>query len=76
MFDSLNPIDYAKKVSHIPQLHLSGKKDTVIPTFIANKFVQKASNSCVTQQIFKNNSHNKGWDKVWENVLNQKIRCN
>lgn len=75
MIGSLNPIDYTKQVSHIPQLHISGGKDTIIPPFIADKFVQKASNSCVKQQIFKDISHNHGWNKVWEYVFSQPIRC-
>jgi predicted esterase len=75
MIGSLNPIDYAKQVTHIPQLHISGGKDTIIPPFIADKFVQKASTSCVKQQIFKDNSHRHGWDKIWEYVFHQPVRC-
>lgn len=75
MIGSLNPIDYAKQVKHIPQLHISGGKDTIIPPFIADKFVQKASSSCVKQQIFKDISHNHGWNKIWEYVFNQPVRC-
>ena len=75
MIGSLNPIDYAKQVKHIPQLHISGGRDTIIPPFIADKFVQKASSSCVKQQIFKDISHNHGWEKVWEYIFNQPVRC-
>ena len=75
MLGSLNPIDYAQQVKHIPQLHISGGKDTVIPPFIADKFVQKASSLCVKQQIFKDISHNHGWEKVWEYIYNQPVRC-
>lgn len=75
MIGSLNPIDYAQQVKHIPQLHISGGKDTIIPPFIADKFVQKASSSCVKQQIFEDISHNHGWEKVWEYIYNQPVRC-
>jgi dienelactone hydrolase len=37
MSGSLNPIDYAKLINNIPQLHLSGGKDKIIPPFIAEK---------------------------------------
>jgi dienelactone hydrolase len=75
MIGSLNPIDYAKQINHIPQLHISGGKDIIIPPFIADKFVQKSGTKCVKQQIFKDISHNHGWDKVWEYVFNQPVRC-
>jgi hypothetical protein len=75
MIGSLNPIDYAKQIKHIPQIHISGGKDTVVPPFIGDKFVQESSSRCVKQKIFKDISHHHGWNKVWEYILNQPIKC-
>ena len=75
MIGSLNPIDYATQVRHIPQLHISGGKDPIIPPFIADKFVQKASSSCVKQQIFEDVSHKDGWKKIWEYIYTKPIKC-
>ena len=75
MVGSLNPIEYAKQVSQIPQLHISGGKDKIIPPFIADRFVQKAASSCVKQKIFEDISHQHGWHRVWEYVINQPVRC-
>lgn len=75
MVGSLNPIDYAQQIKHIPQLHISGGKDNVVPPFIADKFVQKAMSSCVKQKIYEDSSHRGGWKRVWEYVYTKPIRC-
>ncbi len=72
---SLNPIDYAKLINNIPQLHLSGGKDKVIPPFIAEKYVEKSNSVCVKQKTFPNIDHKSGWDKVWNNIYNTNIKC-
>jgi len=75
MIGSLNPIDYAQDIKHIPQLHISGGRDKIIPPFIADKFVQAVGSSCAKQKIYDDIRHNKGWHRVWEYVVTQKIRC-
>lgn len=75
MLGSLNPIDYAKKINSIPQWHLSGGKDKVIPPFIADRFVKESSSNCAKQKIFPELDHKNGWDKVWEYVYTTPIRC-
>ncbi len=75
MIGSLNPIDYVNQVKHIPQLHISGGKDNIVPPFIADKFVQKAASNCVKQQIYEETSHNHGWRKVWKYVYTRPLRC-
>ncbi len=75
MIGSLNPIDYVNQVRDIPQLHLSGEKDKVIPPFIADKFVQAASSICVKQQIFEDVTHRDGWTKIWEYVYTKPLVC-
>lgn len=66
--DSLNPIEYTDSVKSIPQIHISGGKDTRVPAFIAAKFVDKINSPCATHKIYKKASHNSGWDKIWHEV--------
>ncbi len=75
MIGSLNPIDYTEQIKNIPQLHISGGKDTIIPPFIADKFVQKSSSNCVKQKIYENISHTNGWKRVWEYIYTRPVRC-
>ncbi|WP_341787237.1 alpha/beta hydrolase [Rickettsia endosymbiont of Cantharis rufa] len=73
---SLNPINYARQVNNIPQLHLSGMDDKRVPPFIAEFYVKTSGSPCVKKQTFPNISHAKGWDKVWSNILDIPLICN
>lgn len=75
MLGSLNPIDYAEKIKNIPQLHISGAEDKIIPVAIADKFVQVSNSDCVHQHIFDVTTHNKGWEGVWRYALNLPVAC-
>ena len=76
LFNSLNPINYAKQVNNIPQLHLSGMEDKRVPPFIAELYTKASASHCVKQQILPNISHVKGWDKIWSKVLDISLTCN
>jgi predicted esterase len=76
MHNSLNPIDYAAKVKHIPQLHISGSKDTRVPSFITQSYVATSASQCVQGEIIQGASHETGWDKVWTNILARPLSCN
>jgi dienelactone hydrolase len=75
MNGSLNPIDYTTKVEQIPQLHLSGGKDRIIPTFITQNFVNKISSKCAQLKIIPEAEHSKNWDKHWPKILKINNDC-
>lgn len=68
MVGSLNPIDEASAIKNIPQLHLSGMHDKVVPVFIADAYVRKSGSECVHQHIF-DATHSKKWERIWPYVL-------
>ena len=72
---SLNPINYAKQVNNIPQLHLSGIDDKIVPPFIAELYTKTSNSLCVKTQTFPNVSHTKSWDKVWSSILDIPLIC-
>lgn len=75
MIGSLNPIDYAQQLNNIPQLHLSGGDDKIVPPFIADKYVKASNSNCVHQEIFSTASHQSGWVRVWKEVLTIPVIC-
>ncbi|NRB10411.1 MAG: alpha/beta hydrolase [Rickettsiaceae bacterium] len=75
MVGSLNPIDYALVIKHIPQLHISGGKDKRIPPFIADQYVTASNSRCVKHKMFPKVEHNYGWNKVWPYVLTLPVTC-
>lgn len=75
MRESLNPINYAKQINHIPQLHLSGSQDKIIPPFIAEHFAKASNSRCVKQKIYSA-QHSKGWETLWKQILQEEeVSC-
>ena len=67
---SMNPIDFAGKISHIPQRHFVGSKDKVVPQFIAQSFVKQEGDKNYDRiTIVSNATHAKGWCKHWKDLL-------
>jgi predicted esterase len=64
---SLNPIDVAKDVKSVRQIHFVGEKDQLIPSFIAYNF-KNASGFSESIDIVEvdNVSHHSGWVKFWK----------
>ena len=65
---SLNPVDVAKKVSHIPQIHYVGMLDKIIERRVADSFKQKSGGKrayCVQIKEIIGVGHNNGWENLW-----------
>lgn len=75
MIGSLNPIDFAKDISNIPQLHVSGGRDTIVPAFITDKFVERSNSNCVNREIIPNASHQRHWNSYWSYIISIPIKC-
>jgi hypothetical protein len=68
---SLNPIDFAVKVSHIPQRHFVSASDNIVPISVAESFVEKIDDQrheSIT--IVESASHTAGWQKAWPSLIN------
>jgi len=67
---SLNPIDFAEKVSSIPQNHFAGDKDNIVPSFIADGFIDRMPDGNLAKKIeVKGCTHHKGWKDKWPTLL-------
>lgn len=71
---SLNPIDVAAQVARIPQLHVSGAEDTVIPAAITRSFVSKAG-PCAALAIIPGMAHESDWSSRWPALLQAPLPC-
>lgn len=72
---SLNPIEYAKKINNIPQLHLSGDKDLIVPASITNAYVAVSASPCVQSRTISGATHTTGWDLIWQDMLKLDLVC-
>lgn len=67
---SMNPLDLAWKVTHIPQRHFVGSRDKVVPFAIAKSFVKMEGDKDYERiTIVDGLSHNDGWHKRWKGLL-------
>ena len=69
MPESQNPIDVARHVAAIPQIHFSGADDQVVPALIAQRFVAASASGCVQARIVPSMAHDSDWGKLWLNLL-------
>ena len=66
---SLNPIDYAKAIANIPQIHYRGSEDTIIPPFVAENFRKVSGPGAhIRIEIIPGVSHSHGWTNAWKNL--------
>ncbi|MFT7432926.1 MAG: hypothetical protein ACI9TY_000548 [Alphaproteobacteria bacterium] len=75
MKGSLNPIDVADKIKNIPQLHLAGGQDKVIPPFLIKRYISKSASPCVAYEEFSGNSHHQGWIDIWLDISQRNTKC-
>ena len=68
MNNSLNPIDVALKVSHIPQIHYIGLEDKIIPLIIVQSFKKASKNKKIKIIKVKNVTHTKGWIEYFSRI--------
>ncbi|AWY44392.1 alpha/beta fold hydrolase [Pseudomonas putida] len=63
---SLNPVDQLEKLARIPQLHLSGANDSVIPPALTTRFVAAYPKaSPVSVRIIPGYTHSCCWAQDW-----------
>ena len=67
---SMDPLDVAQKVAHIPQRHFVSSRDKVVPFAIAKSFVTMEGDQDYERiTIVDGLSHNDGWYKRWKGLL-------
>lgn len=69
---SLNPPQFAQKLQKIKQVHLIGGNDRTIDISIFNSYNSYMDDtSKINHFIFKDFTHQKGWEKNWLDILNK-----
>ncbi len=67
---SLNPIDHASKVAHIPQKHFIGSRDKIMPDFIAESFADMIGDTTHSSiYILQDATHIGSWEQNWLDLL-------
>ncbi|MCL1916623.1 MAG: dienelactone hydrolase family protein [Desulfovibrionaceae bacterium] len=65
---SLNPINAAEAVRGIPQAHLAGGDDNIVPVSVAQRFCEVVAGAQVKLIIIPGMRHEGAWDRIWKNI--------
>ena len=69
---SLNPADTAAKTARIPQIHLAGERDSVVPSWIIDRYRQRLpANAPVQVVTVSGPDHHTGWLQIWPALLDR-----
>ncbi len=68
---SLNPADVARAVAHIPQLHVTGGADEIIPPEIADSYCARLGGAQVIRETLPGLGHDGAWEKSWPGLLSR-----
>jgi hypothetical protein len=73
---SLDPIDSAGRVASVPQLHLVGANDRIMPRLVADSFVRHSPpGNCIRVVSIGDASHDEGWLENWPALLDRVPDC-
>jgi pimeloyl-ACP methyl ester carboxylesterase len=76
MDGSLNPADAAESIRAIPQLHLIGAGDTVVPELIGRSYLARMTDTrCARLRQVGGVAHNQGWEAVWKTEVSKIPAC-
>lgn len=74
--DFVDPIDYASRLYALPQEHLVGDKDDVVPPFLTENFIKAIGTSyCVRVIHIPEATHKTGWEQAWKTHVTDIPAC-
>jgi len=67
---SLNPADYAESIQDLPQLHLAGEKDRIVPVVVSHAYLDKAADyGNIQLKTVPGFDHQCCWADIWPQPL-------
>lgn len=73
---SLEPLQYRQRLAMIPQRHLFGSDDRVIPIAIEEFYRrQLGPTACLETFVIPGVTHETGWNQAWLNWRGKSIKC-
>lgn len=73
---SLNAIDIATRLAHVPQHHFIGGADDIITPGVYHSFRQAMGpSSCVHYSLVQDAGHRRGWVEKWSELVNILPEC-
>jgi hypothetical protein len=66
LYGSLNPINSVSALRQIPQEHLIGGRDKIVPRSVFESYYKRLTpSSYIRYKIYPSNTHTSGWESAW-----------
>ncbi len=74
---SLNPVSLSPQLAGLPQLHLVGARDKLIPASVATGFIAAGALRCAEVESVAVAGHEAGWVDYWRSgaAMSRRPRC-
>lgn len=73
---SLEPLDYRQRLAQVPQRHLTGAADTLVPTAVMQHYLDGLGAApCVETASLAGVTHHAGWEKAWALWRQSSLKC-
>jgi len=64
---SLEPLDYRERLRHLPQRHLAGRDDRIVPPDLMRHYRELLGPaSCLEHRVLSGIDHATGWEQAWQ----------
>lgn len=71
---SMTPVDFADRLAAVPQRHLIGLNDTVVPPEVSQAYMLKVQPLC-GETVFVNADHYSGFESAWVMYRGKPVKC-
>ncbi|SHL41818.1 alpha/beta hydrolase [Phytopseudomonas punonensis] len=73
---SLDPLDYRQRLAQIPQRHLTGAVDTLVPAAVMQHYLDGLGAApCLETASLAGVTHHTGWEKAWALWRQSPLKC-
>lgn len=73
---SLEPLDYRERLRHLPQRHLTGSDDRIVPVGVLHHYREALGLAdCLESRILPGVDHAAGWEQAWQAWRNRPLSC-
>ncbi|MCY1439774.1 hypothetical protein D9M71_560240 [compost metagenome] len=73
---SLDPLDYRERLARLPQRHLAGAEDRVVPPRLLQDYRDALGPTpCIESVILPTVSHDQGWSEAWPAWRDRPVAC-
>ena len=72
---SLEPLTYAERLRQIPQRHLTGQRDKVVPPLLARAYAEQLGPAGCLEIQAVDATHSEGWETAWASFRQRPLAC-